>query len=194
MNSENILKKKHVVLFLTLQTSLIDFDKIDNLKFNQIIEDFFSDFNTLLIDFEVAKSLSVKEGIIISWEIRTGISNLNCLRLPVAFQQLINTKSNYYHSKYGLTPKMCAVEEIFELEDVEFQWREKAHLKKHLSELITLSNLSKASGKPFLVSDKVSEACKAENHFSKMMLEFIEIPTEDLPIAVYSVETTTSQK
>lgn len=181
-------KTKHIVLFLTLQTVLIDFDKIDNLKFNQILDDFYTDFKTLLIDFAVGRSLHVKEGVIITWDLQSGVSNLNCLRLPIAFQQLINTKSNYYHSRYGLTPKMCAVENIYEFEDVEWQWREKAHIKEHLSELITLSNLSKASGKPFLVSGNVTAAFKKANNFQKVALEFNEIPTEDLPISVYSVE------
>ncbi|MFC2136140.1 hypothetical protein ACFLR4_00740 [Bacteroidota bacterium] len=185
MNSRSTNAEKHIALYLVMQDK---FDKSDNPKFNQIFEDFFNDFQTLLKEFEVEKSLRVKDGIIITWPLKNGVCKLNCLSLPIAFQQLINTKSNYYHSKYGLTPKMSAVENIYEFEDIDSQRKEKSNLKKHLPELITLSNLSKASGKPFLVSGELKSLCEADEHFNDMSIKHVKLPAEDLTISIFSLE------
>ena len=188
MNSENTASEKRVVLFLTMQTSSIDSYKIDNTKLNQISEDFLNDFQSLLKEFEVEKYLRLRDGIVVIWQLSKGFNELNCLRLPVNFQQLINTKSNYYHSRYGFTPKISAVENIYEFDNVDLLMKEKSGFKKHLSDLITLSDLSKASGKRFLISGGLKSLCEAEKHFEKTVIEFIEIPAEELPFSIFSLE------
>jgi len=50
----------------------------------------------------------VGDEVILSWNIKQGIENGNCIKTFFAYDALIKSKKNYYQNKYGIVPEFKA--------------------------------------------------------------------------------------
>ena len=97
-----------IFMFLDIKSSTAMAEKIGHLKFLSLVNDFF---------FDIAEPVSLTKGeiykyvgdeAIITWKMKDGIDDANCVRCFLLIYQAIQKKSTVYLRKYGVVPEFKA--------------------------------------------------------------------------------------
>ena len=97
-----------VLMFLDLKDSTKIAEKLGHRLYSSFIQDCFKDLNTLLPKFDAEVYQYVGDEAVISWSIKDGFKNNNCLNLFYGFQKRLSKKQKYYQSNYGFQPMFKA--------------------------------------------------------------------------------------
>lgn len=100
-------EEERIFMFLDLKSSTTIAEKIGHRKFSHLIQDVFNDM--VVVDNYKAEVYNyLGDGAIISWTVKEGVKNGNCLNAFYAFSKVLAKRSRYYNRKYGLEPKFKA--------------------------------------------------------------------------------------
>lgn len=100
-------EQERIFMFIDLKGSTSIAEKLFHKKFSHLVQDVFNDM--AMVDNyggEIYQYLG--DGAIISWNLKSGLKNSNCLQAFFAFTNLIDRRKRYYLRKYGLEPKFKA--------------------------------------------------------------------------------------
>jgi len=101
-------EEKRIFMFIDLKSSTTYAEKLGHLKYSQLIQDCFYDLTDIIISYDAKIYQYVGDEVVLSWEIDKGINHGNCLNTFIAYDQLLQSKSDYYTSKYDLVPEFKA--------------------------------------------------------------------------------------
>lgn len=106
-----MLNKPHederIFMFLDLKDSTTIAEKLGHKKFSHLIQDVFNEM-TMVNNYKAEIYNYLGDGAIISWSLKKGIKNENCLRVYFAFSKVLARRNRYYRRKYGIEPKFKA--------------------------------------------------------------------------------------
>ncbi len=97
-----------IFMFLDLKSSTSIAEALGNVKYYELLNDFFYDVSNSIIETKGEVYQYVGDEIIISWEIENGIENNNCVNCFFNIQDTVEKYSVKYQSKYGLVPSFKA--------------------------------------------------------------------------------------
>jgi adenylate cyclase len=97
-----------VFMFADMKSSTSIAEKLGNLKFGQLLQDFFSDISDAILLTKGEVYGYVGDEIIISWRYGNALRNINCLRCFFEMQRSIRNRSENYMKKYGIVPEIKA--------------------------------------------------------------------------------------
>lgn len=100
-------EQERIFMFIDLKGSTTIAEKLLHKKFSHLVQDVFNDL--AMVDNyggEIYQYLG--DGAIVSWNLKTGLKNNNCIQAFFAFTKLIARRKRYYQRKYGLEPKFKA--------------------------------------------------------------------------------------
>jgi adenylate cyclase len=92
-----------IVMFLDLKSSTAIAEKLGHIQVSQLIQDCFTDL-TIVRDYKAEIYQYVGDEVILTWSMADGLENLNCLKAYFEFQDLLDSRSEYYIKKYGVVP------------------------------------------------------------------------------------------
>jgi len=101
-------KEKRFFMFLDMRSSTTIAEKLGNELYFNLLSDLFTDITDTILNHEGEIYQYVGDEIVISWTMKKGIKNANCLRCFMQIQKKIKSLSAYYKNKYGLTPEFKA--------------------------------------------------------------------------------------
>lgn len=97
-----------IFMFLDLKSSTSIAEALGNVKYYELLNDFFYDVTDAIIETKGEIYQYVGDEIIISWYLENGIQDTNCLRCFYNIQNTVKNYSEKYESKYGLVPSFKA--------------------------------------------------------------------------------------
>jgi adenylate cyclase len=84
--------------------------KTGNMELHNFINDFIHDISDTILIYKGKIVHYMEDEIVVSWRIKSGIKNANCIRTYFHLCHEIVGHFEEYHSKYGLLPKpKCAI-------------------------------------------------------------------------------------
>ena len=97
-------EEERIFLFLDVKGSTAIAEQIGHLKFLSLLDDIFFDISEtiLLTGGEIYKY--VGDEAIITWKLRDGVKNANCLMCHLYIQEKLSQESRKYRDRYGVTP------------------------------------------------------------------------------------------
>ena len=101
-------KEQRFFMFLDMRSSTSIAEKLGNEKYFNLLSDLFYDITDTILDYDGEIYQYVGDEIVISWTMKKGIKNANCLHCFIQIQKKLNSLSPYYENKYGLTPEFKA--------------------------------------------------------------------------------------
>jgi adenylate cyclase len=101
-------QEDRIFMFIDLHSSTTIAEKIGHVKFSELIQDCFYDLGTETEKYRAEIYQYVGDEAVLTWKIKNGIENFNCLKTFFAFDQLLQSRSIYYMSKYGIVPQFKA--------------------------------------------------------------------------------------
>ena len=96
-------EEDRIFMFLDMKDSTTHAEKLGHVKFASLIHDCFSDL-TVVEKREAEVYQYIGDEVILYWEVKQGIKNLNCILAYYDFKQRLESRSNYYQNNYGLQP------------------------------------------------------------------------------------------
>ncbi|MBN1117003.1 MAG: adenylate/guanylate cyclase domain-containing protein [Bacteroidales bacterium] len=94
---------ERIFMFIDMKSSTTIAEKIHHKKFSHLVQDVFMDM--AIVDNYLGEIYQyLGDGAIISWSLKNGTKNQNCIQFFYSFTRIIEKRSRYYQRKYGLTP------------------------------------------------------------------------------------------
>ena len=99
---------QRIFMFLDLKSSTTIAEQLGHIRFSKFIQDCFFDLNEIVPSYKAEIYQYVGDEAILSWSIKNGFKNSNCVEVFFAFMQKLQDKSTYYLEKYGTIPEFKA--------------------------------------------------------------------------------------
>lgn len=101
-------EETRIFMFLDIKSSTSIAEVLGSLKYFDLINDFFNDATDAIIESRGEIYQYVGDEIVISWKLKNGIKNSNCLNCFFDIYDAIRINSGKYEEKYGLVPSFKA--------------------------------------------------------------------------------------
>ena len=101
-------KETRIFMFLDIKSSTTIAEALGSIKYFDLINDFFYDATDAIIESRGEIYQYVGDEIVISWELKSGVSDSNCLNCFFDIYDAVKKNSDNYQSKYGLVPSFKA--------------------------------------------------------------------------------------
>lgn len=101
-------KERRIFMFLDMKGSTTIAEKLGHEKHYQLINEYYRDMSSPIIETEGQIYQYVGDEIIISWKLDNGVDPVNCLKCFDLIQQRIDRKSQIYVDKYDVVPSFKA--------------------------------------------------------------------------------------
>jgi adenylate cyclase len=101
-------EEERIFMFLDLRSSTTHAEKIGHVLYSEMIQDCFYDLATVVEDHSAEIYQYVGDEAILTWKMKNGLMNHNCLRLFFAFDGRLKSRYDYYGTKYGIQPEFKA--------------------------------------------------------------------------------------
>ena len=101
-------KEERIFMFMDMRSSTAIAEKIGIEKYFNLLNDLFSDITDTILNNEGEIYQYVGDEIVISWPMKKGIRNANCLRCFTQIQEKLTELGPSYEKKYKLMPEFKA--------------------------------------------------------------------------------------
>lgn len=96
-------EEERIFMFLDLQSSTQLAEKLGHIRYSLFIQDCFNDL-AIVLENEAEIYQYVGDEVILTWELKDGLRNQNCLHAYFNFKQKLVDRRNHYIEKYGVVP------------------------------------------------------------------------------------------
>lgn len=182
-------EEERIFMFLDIKSSTTIAEKIGHLKFIARLNDFFYDMaeNIMLTKAEIYKY--VGDEIILTWKMKSGLRNANCLRLFFQHMEKIHSRKDYYMSAYGVIPEFKAGLHggkvvAGELGNIKM---EIGYFGDVMNTTARIESLCNDKGELFLVSGDILELMDLPAEFESISHGEIVLRGKEKPVAVFGV-------
>lgn len=93
-----------IFMFLDLSGSTSIAESLGSSRYYEFLNDFFADVANPVIYSEGEIYQYVGDEVTVTWEIKNGRYNSNCIRCFYDIKKTVENRSGYYRSKYGIAP------------------------------------------------------------------------------------------
>ncbi len=101
-------REERIFMFLDLRSSTAIAEKLGDEKFFSFVKEVFKDATEPIIYSNGEIYKYVGDEIIVSWKIKNGLENANCINCFFEVQRIIREKAKTYEEKYGIVPEFKA--------------------------------------------------------------------------------------
>lgn len=100
--------EKRIFMFIDMKSSVTIAEKLGHKKFSYLVQDVFNDL-AIVENYSGAIYQYLGDGAIISWDLKRGLRNNNCIKAFYAFQRVIERRLIIYRNLYeGIEPEFKA--------------------------------------------------------------------------------------
>lgn len=101
-------QEERIFMFVDMKSSTTIAEQLGDIQFHSLLNDFFRDLTDPILYTKGEVYQYVGDEIIISWTLKYGTHNFNCVRCFYAMQEAILQHQEIYQEKYGLVPEFKA--------------------------------------------------------------------------------------
>ncbi|MBL0389217.1 adenylate/guanylate cyclase domain-containing protein [Tumebacillus sp. ITR2] len=99
------VEEERIFMFLDIRGSTEIAEKLGDLRYQDFLNDFFYDITNSILRTKGEIYKYVGDAVIVSWPIKLGVKNGNCLRCYQSIQDTLTHVRNRYRHKYGFAPE-----------------------------------------------------------------------------------------
>ena len=103
----NPREEERIFMFLDLQSSTAHAERLGHIKYSKMIRDCFSDLG-VVAENEANIYQYVGDEVILTWKLKAGLENQNCLNAYYNFKQELANRGEYYQNQYECMPHFKA--------------------------------------------------------------------------------------
>ena len=184
------IQENRIFLFLDLRSSTTYAEKIGHVLYSELIQDCFYDLATQVEAYRAEIYQYVGDEAVITWKLKNGLLENNCIRLTIAFNDQLQSRSEHYLQKYGIVPEfkggansgLVMVAEIGEI---------KKEIAYHGDVLNTASRIQSQCNsyqKNLLISEQLKNLLPPASDLRFELLGSLELKGKSELVSIYSAE------
>jgi len=182
---------KRIFMFMDLKSSTTYAEKLGHIKYSQLIQDCFYDLTDIVLTYEAQIYQYVGDEVVLSWDVDKGLNHQNCLKTFFAYDNLLQSKSEYYQKKYGVIPKFKAglnlgavtVAEVGEIK------KELAYHGDVLNTAARIQGTCNDYQKKLLVSEQIKTQLEKQSTYAFEYLGDVILKGKEKSVNIYAVNT-----
>jgi len=101
-------EEERIFMFLDLRNSTTLAEKLGNVRFSRLCQDFFWDLTNPVIDTKGEISHYIGDEAVLSWLPKNGLPSARCLDCFFRMREQIESRAEHYRSEYGIIPEFKA--------------------------------------------------------------------------------------
>nr|WP_321453748.1 adenylate/guanylate cyclase domain-containing protein [uncultured Carboxylicivirga sp.] len=99
--------EKRIFMFIDMKSSVTIAENLKHKHFSHLVQDVFADL-AIVENYHGEIYQYLGDGAIVSWSLKKGLRNNNCIKSFYAFQKVIKRKWRIYDFRYGMVPEFKA--------------------------------------------------------------------------------------
>ncbi len=100
-------EEERIFMFLDLQSSTTHAERLGHIKYSKMIQDCFNDLG-VVVENESEIYQYVGDEVVLTWKLKDGLRNQNCLRAYFNFKGQLDKRSQHYLDHYNCQPHFKA--------------------------------------------------------------------------------------
>jgi len=96
--------ENRIFMFMDLQGSTGIAEKLGHNKYSQLMQNCFYDLTDVLIKYKASVYQYVGDEVVLSWEIKDGLTNLNCIKTYFEFADKLVSRDKFYQKNFKTSP------------------------------------------------------------------------------------------
>jgi adenylate cyclase len=183
-------EERRIFMFLDLKSSTTIAEKLGHIHYHNLLNDFFDDINDSIIFTKGEIYQYIGDEITVSWTMKNGIENENCLRCFFSIGDKIKSNSTRYSERFGLVPDFkaglhCGKVTIGEVGVIK---KEIVFTGDVLNTTARIEGLCNTYGVKLLVSKKLLDLLQIENRYLKNLIAEITLRGKKTKNILYNLE------
>ncbi len=183
-------EERRIFMFLDLKSSTTIAEKLGHIQYHNLLNDFFDDINDSIIFSKGEIYQYIGDEITVSWTMKNGIENVNCLRCFFSIRDKIKSNSTRYTERFGLVPDFkaglhCGNVTIGEVGVIK---KEIVFTGDVLNTTARIEELCNTYGVKLLVSKKLLDLLQIENRYTKNVIAEITLRGKKTKNILYNLE------
>ncbi|MFC2093991.1 adenylate/guanylate cyclase domain-containing protein [Bacteroidota bacterium] len=179
-----------IFMFLDLKSSTTIAEKLGHIQYHNLLNDFFDDINDSIIFSKGEIYQYIGDEITVSWTMKKGIENENCLRCFFSIKDKIESTSPRYTQKFGLVPEFkaglhCGNVTIGEVGVIK---KEIVFTGDVLNTTARIEELCNTYDVKLLMSKKLLDLLQSENRYTKNVVAEITLRGKKTKNILYNLE------
>ena len=100
--------EERIFMFLDMRRSTELAEQLGDVKFSELVRDFFDDLTGPIIETRAEVSHYIGDEAVITWWPKRGLASANCIQIFFRMQVAIDRRKDHYVKEYGLVPEFKA--------------------------------------------------------------------------------------
>jgi adenylate cyclase len=183
-------EERRIFMFLDIKSSTTIAEKLGHIQYHNLLNDFFDDINDSIIFSKGEIYQYIGDEITVSWTMKNGIENVNCLRCFFSIGDKIKSNSKRYSERFGLVPDFkaglhCGNVTIGEVGVIK---KEIVFTGDVLNTTARIEELCNTYDVKLLVSKKLLDLLQSENRYTKNVIAEITLRGKKTKNILYNLE------
>ena len=102
------VEEERIFMFLDMKSSTTIAENLGHVKYFQMLKEYFFDLSVAVIDYAGTIYQYAGDEMIISWKLKDGLKNNNCISCFFAMKRALEIQAEKYNSQFGLVPEFKA--------------------------------------------------------------------------------------
>jgi len=183
--------EKRIFMFMDLKGSTAIAESLGHQKYSELMQHCFHDLTDIVIKYRASIYQYVGDEVVLNWDIKNGLKDLNCIKTYFSFYEKLQTKKNYYLNRYGLEPFFkcgmdCGEVTVAEIGDIK---REIAYHGDVLNVAARIEKQCTPLNKKMIISEYLEQELPEKlNGFQKEKIGDIELRGKKEKIELFSID------
>jgi adenylate cyclase len=178
-----------IFMFLDLKSSTSIAEKLGHIKVSRLLQDCFTDLSVVR-NYKANIYQYVGDEVVLSWSMSDGLENLNCIKAYFSFQNLLESRSDFYKKKYGLVPFFKAGLNVGDVTIAEVGQikREIAFHGDTVNTASRIQGMCNEYGKGLLLSQALKELIEKRKELKIDMVGEVPLRGKSKSLKIYSID------
>jgi len=182
---------KKIFMFMDLQGSTTIAEKLGHKKYSQLMQNCIYDLTEILIKYNASVYQYVGDEVVLAWDMKIGLQNLNCIKTYFAFERKLKMREDFYLKNFDTIPFFkCGIDcgEVTVAEIGELK-REIAYHGDVLNTAARIEKQCTPLNKKMIISEYLNKELPQDlNGFIKELIGNIELKGKKEKINLFSIE------
>ena len=182
--------EKRIFMFIDMKDSTAHAEKLGHVKFTRLIQECFRDFGVIAQKRDVDIYQYIGDEVVVSWWIKSGTREQNCLRLFFEFRNKLQKSWPEYQRKYNVKPvfKAGIHSGYVTIAEIGLYKRGIEYLSDVLNTAARIQGMCNQYHADLLISGDVYEYFSEIPYFRMKEIQNVQLKGKQQKVQIYSVE------
>lgn len=178
-----------IFMFLDMKDSTTHAENLGHIKFSSLIQDSINDLTSAIIQHNVEVYQYVGDEAVLTWKLKDGFENANCIQAYYTFMNTLKSRKLYYENKFGFVPFFKAGVHLGDVtvSEVGIIKREIAYHSDVLNTAARIQGKCNEFKSELLISEDLNNKLKDQKYFNFEHIGGIALKGKKQLVSIYKV-------